>query len=85
MSSNPVIASSSGANPEIVKNGQNGFIFEEGNAKDLARKMQFFLDDNKMCEKIGEYAYGYAQKTFPSSANTDRIERLYRELKSENQ
>jgi glycosyltransferase involved in cell wall biosynthesis len=41
----PVIASDLGGNPELVSDGQNGLLFESGNAGDLARQIQRMLDD----------------------------------------
>lgn len=35
----PVIASRAGAAPELVKDGENGFLFEQGNPEDLKKKM----------------------------------------------
>lgn len=39
-SATPVIAARSGSLPERVKDGYNGFLFESGNAEDLAKKIQ---------------------------------------------
>lgn len=40
----PVLASDSGALPEIVIDGENGLLFEAGNHFDLAKKMNSVLD-----------------------------------------
>lgn len=40
----PVIASNTGGNTEIITNGINGLLYEQGNYKDLAKKIACFLD-----------------------------------------
>lgn len=80
MSSNPVIASDAGANPELVIVGKNGLLFKEGDASSLADQMELFLKDRKLIENMGAYAYDYAQETFTSEKNTLNIESLYQQM-----
>jgi hypothetical protein len=80
MSSNPVIASSSGASPELIEEGRTGFIFEEKNTMDLANKMKIFIDNKELLGGMGRYAYEYAKNTFPSSVNTQKIEDIFMDL-----
>lgn len=80
MASNPVIASNSGANPELIQTGVNGLLFETGNAAALADRMQVFLEDRAKIRQMGEAAFGYARERFPSSVNTAQIEALYQSL-----
>ncbi|MCP6718278.1 MAG: glycosyltransferase family 4 protein [Patescibacteria group bacterium] len=49
----PVMASNVGGIPEIVKNSENGFLFEKGNTKDLVEKMKILLKNKNLVEKIG--------------------------------
>lgn len=41
----PVIASRIGGIPELIKEGENGFLFEPGNEQDLKEIMQRIIDD----------------------------------------
>lgn len=43
-SGTPVIASRIGSLPEIIKDGENGLLFEPGQAADLAQKTALFLE-----------------------------------------
>lgn len=54
---NLVIASESGANPELIENNKRGILFEKDNANDLANKMlQAMKEDNELyIEKAFEY------------------------------
>lgn len=80
MASNPVIASDSGANPELIEDGKNGMLFSCGNSERLSICMEKCLKDHqKICE-MGKNAYNFAKEKFLSDRNTDEIERLYLDL-----
>lgn len=46
--SKPVIASDIGSLPELVIDGENGYLFEPGNADDLKAKIELLNDDEKI-------------------------------------
>lgn len=53
----PIIASDLGGIPDIIKNGENGLLFEPGNIKELSQALEYFLqneDDRLKMGKIGE-------------------------------
>lgn len=51
----PVIVSSTcGSSFDIVENGVNGFVFNEGNVNALAERIRFIVDDSILREKMGE-------------------------------
>lgn len=83
LSSNPVIGADSGATPELIRDGENGFLFESGSAEDLARKMRYFLEQPQELKRMGAGAYGYAKERFLACHNTDAVERLYTALLEE--
>ena len=80
MAGNPVIGSNSGATSELIINGENGYLYELNNEKDLANKMKFFLDNYYQIEKIGAKASKYAIKNFSSKNNTLSTIKLYQEI-----
>lgn len=80
LSENPVLASDSGANPELVHEGENGWLFECGNAMELAEKMKMILEIREEIPKLGNNAFDYAKERFLSEKNTEKIEALYRTL-----
>lgn len=80
MSSNPVIASDTGANPELVIPGKNGLLFREGDASSLADQMECFMINRKLIQSMGAYAYDYAKNSFTSEKNTINVESLYQEI-----
>lgn len=48
----PVVASREGAIPEIVADGQTGFLCEKGKAEDFAQKIIHFLSDDTLRKKM---------------------------------
>jgi glycosyltransferase involved in cell wall biosynthesis len=52
-----VIASRMGGIPELVEDGQNGYLFEAGNPVALAEKMTLFITNPKLIQTFGEEGY----------------------------
>jgi glycosyltransferase involved in cell wall biosynthesis len=52
----PVVASNLGGIPEVVKDGENGLLFEPRNWKDLSEKTTLLLNDDEMRERLGKNA-----------------------------
>lgn len=61
LSSNPVIASNAGANPELVRDGENGFLYTYNVADDLAKNMEKFIGNVELLKKMGEKACNMAK------------------------
>lgn len=53
----PVIASRTGGTPELVEDGETGYLFERNNPKDLAQKMLEFVFDRSKLIDFGERAF----------------------------
>lgn len=60
----PVIGSKVGGIPELIKDGQNGFLFEVGNFKGLAGKLKILLSDKKLAMKLGERGREFIKDNF---------------------
>ncbi len=84
LSSNPVIGADSGATPELIAHGKNGFLFESGSAAALADRMRYFLEHPQEITRMGAEAYRGAKECFTARHNTDAVERLYAALLEEN-
>ncbi|NWF98010.1 MAG: glycosyltransferase [Nitrospirae bacterium] len=72
----PVIASNVGGIPEIIKNGENGLLFESGNFHDLAAKLTLVIMNPKMLMNFRKNI-----KPVKSIAeDVIELEKLYREI-----
>jgi glycosyltransferase involved in cell wall biosynthesis len=49
-----IISDTCGCSVDLVKHGENGFIFKEGNKEQLAAYLQKTLDDEAFCKKAGQ-------------------------------
>ncbi len=50
----PVCASRAGGLTEIVRHEETGFLFERGNAEELAQRLRLLLDDDALRARMGE-------------------------------
>lgn len=72
-----VIASNSGANPELIENGVNGLLFESGNAKSLAGCIERFYKDRQLLVNCSVNAFLKAQNEYTEEINAQNIYKLY--------
>lgn len=81
MSSNPVIGANTGGTKELIINEYNGYLYEQGNYKDLAQKI-LLLINNKKFNDISNNAFKYSNDRFTSEINAKNILLLYKEIVS---
>lgn len=77
MSSNPVIGSNTGGTPELIKDGENGFLYSKGNIEELAQKMEVFLKHPEKIRTMGRTAYNDSHNRFTRKRNAQEIEQIY--------
>lgn len=73
----PVIATDTGANKELINDGIDGFIFRDGNEKELADKLVFFINNQELIKKLGESARNKALEQFTAEKNASSIYDIY--------
>lgn len=77
------LASDTGANPELINNGETGFLYRLHDFNSFAQVIRRVLNlksEEKL--KISRAAEQYAREKFTSERNADNIYRLYREITS---
>lgn len=75
----PAIGSRIGGIPELIDDGQSGYLFEPGNAEQLAQKMSEFIADPGKIQQFGEQAYHKIhERTFENQVR--QIVQLYDQL-----
>ena len=60
----PVLAFDLSSNPELVKDGVNGFLIPEGNTSVFAEKIRDLINDEPLRLKMGMAAYEFAKANF---------------------
>lgn len=76
----PVVASDTGAMPELILDGETGALFRQGDGSDLARKLAPILEDRAHREAMGQAARLRAVDRFSMRRHLDDLLGIYREL-----
>lgn len=50
----PPVGAAAGGIPNLIKEGQNGYLFEPGNVEDFTNKVRQLLNDNELRARLGE-------------------------------
>jgi len=58
----PVITTDRTAGPDLIINGENGWIIESGSTSSLVKKLEEIIMDPTICEKVGRNALETARK-----------------------
>jgi glycosyltransferase involved in cell wall biosynthesis len=74
------VASSFGGNPNMVRDGENGYIYEAGNFFALAERIERIAKDKELYERMSSSALHLFKTEFNSRKMTDKTEGLYSEL-----
>jgi L-malate glycosyltransferase len=75
-----VVASNVGGNPELVKDEQNGLLFETGSADGLAAALSRLARDPALRQTLGQNARGHAAASFGLVAPVQATADLYRNV-----
>jgi glycosyltransferase involved in cell wall biosynthesis len=78
----PVVATSVGDNPEMVKNGVNGYLVDPGNAVQLAEAIHKVLRARNKDVKMGEAGYQMVKKDYTWDKTTDATWKVYQQVTS---
>lgn len=73
----PVIVSNCGGMKDIVKDGTNGFLFDVGDARQLAEKIMLFLSDEELRTKLASDGKETVMKSYTIEKVVDKLEELY--------
>ena len=68
-----VVSHAVGAAPFLIKNGENGFIYESGNVDELTDLCAKLLDSPQLCRNIGACAYETIVKEWNAQTAAERL------------
>jgi len=75
-----VVASRVGGNPELVRDGENGLLFEVENVDDLARQLTRLLADANLRQRLAAEAVRTIQQGYTSELSARQFADLYLRL-----
>lgn len=79
-----VVASNIGSIKSIIKDKYNGILFEPENHKDLINKVEWILNNPKICDQIVLNANNEFYKKYSSENNYNQLIQIYQEAIYEN-
>jgi glycosyltransferase involved in cell wall biosynthesis len=74
------VASNVGGNPELVRDGENGLLFEAGNVADLVSRLEFVLGDADYRRRLGAEAVRTIREGYTNEVSARRLGALYESL-----
>ena len=81
-SATPVVASRIGGIPEVVVDGETGFLVEPGDVEALQDRLATLLADRRLARRLGDSARSAVIERFTWKACAERCLAAYRELVS---
>lgn len=76
----PVVATNVGGNPEVVIDGETGFIVPPKNPDEMARKLSFLINDVNLRKQMGKKGRERVFAQFSIKETARKYEKLYREV-----
>lgn len=78
----PVIATAAAGNLDLIDDGRNGLLFQDGDMKTLALLIQQIREDDQLSEYLSQEGYQSASVDFSIENTLDGYEKLFKELLS---
>lgn len=69
----PVIATGIGGLPDIVLDGETGFLTIPGDVTGLAERLRLLAGDRDRCQRMGKAARAHAEQAFDARRNANRV------------
>jgi len=79
-SGTPVVASRTGGLPEIIRDGETGFLVTPGDEKELRDRLELLLGDPALARRIGQAARAVVLERFTWTRTAERCLAAYEEL-----
>lgn len=76
----PVVGTNAPGIRNVIEDGESGLLFEDGNAQDLARKIQLLLKDEALNSKLIRNGLMRAHQTFSAVNTINNYEAFFKEL-----
>lgn len=80
MAKNLVIGANTGGTIELISNGFNGFLYHQGDYKDLANQIEYVITHWENCEKVIENAYTDAMNKYSIQRCANQVIQVYEKV-----
>ena len=77
----PVVATNVGGIPDLINNGENGFLVEPHNSEMLAQKIKELMENKELREKFGKAGREFVSKNYEWNDGIKKFAQLFLELK----
>lgn len=81
----PVVSTKEGGIPDIIIDGETGFLVEKGNPSALAEKIEVLLKDKNLAKKMGEKGRERFLKNFTFDKTEEEFVKLFSSLVENNE
>ena len=76
----PIVASRLGSLSHLVEDGVEGLLFEAGNPRDMAAKMEFLWNDPALCRELGRAARKKAMTSWTAAHHFENLNNIYSDV-----
>jgi len=76
----PVLATPVGAIPDVIRNGETGFLIPSNDPKNIAKRINELLSNPKLLEKASANAYKYVRANFSEEKVLESWRKMLREI-----
>lgn len=76
----PIVSSNVGGIPQLVTDGENGFLCKPGDAEGFAEAIIRILEDEKLRSEMGEASRKILRERYSLKHHTDELARVYESL-----
>lgn len=80
----PVIGANIAGIPELVKDKENGLIYDYDNVDELEKSMKLLFENEKLANEYGENAKKYAKNNYDKEVYYKKINNIYEKIVNKN-
>ena len=77
---NPIIGSDTAGAKELIRDGETGYLYNQGDARDLASKIEILIRKPELIQRMGQNGRETFMQHFQISTCVQKIESVYKEL-----
>ena len=74
----PIVSSNVGGVPKLVKNEENGFLFQPGDINGFARSICLILENDELRNKMIDCSAKIIKEKYSQNRHIEKIEEIYK-------